>query len=272
MYAEQRFSPAHEAADITPHKERFSRFTDLYLAKGHCPPLEIKKEHTAQVTELAARIATARNGFSPICGRAALLAALYHDIGRFPQFERWKTFSDAHSANHGFLGVQVLEREGFLDDEPDVVRRLVLDAVGLHNAYRLPAALDSETALVTHAVRDADKIDIFRVLAKHFDAPIPSDEVILHVRNEPQRWSEHVAAVVLAGKVPSYAELVYVNDFRILLVSWLRDLHFTDSRSILAHSGHVEVVLDGLPKDPKLAPVLACLQNMLKAAKETQHP
>ncbi len=269
MHADQPFSPTHTAADITPHKERFARFTEPYLAKGPCLPLEIKREHTAQVTQLTSRIVTARNGFSLTSGRAALLAALYHDIGRFPQFDRWKTFSDAHSIDHGSLGVQVLKQEGFLDDEPDEVYRTVLAAVGLHNAYKLPAELDPKTALVTHAVRDADKIDIFRVLAKYFDTPDPAGEVTLHVRNEPKSWSAHVANGILAGKVPSYADLVYVNDFRMLLVSWLRDLHFADSRYILAHSGYVEVVLGGLPDDPQLACVLSCLQDLLKTAKET---
>lgn len=262
------FSPDHAAADVVWHQERFFGFIAPYLEGERCVPLEIKKEHTAQVLARAEQLVNAKNGFSLLSGRAALLAALYHDIGRFPQFARWKTFSDARSENHGTLGVRVLEQKDFLKDEPEAVRRLVLAAVGLHNAYQLPSNLDPETALVTHAVRDADKLDIFRVLSRHFNEAVPSGEVVLHVRNEPERWSAHVAESVLAGNVPSYADMTYINDFRMLLASWLRDMHFADSRRALARSGYVEIVLSGLPQVPELAPVLCCLRALLEAAKQ----
>lgn len=263
------FSPNHAAADLSLHRQRLSDFIAPYLKQAPCLPLEIKKEHIRQVLARAEELVSAKNGFSLQTGRSALLAALYHDIGRFPQYTRWKTFSDAHSENHGSLGVRILKEKGFLDDEPEAVRQLVLVAVGLHNAYKLPPDLDPKAALVTHTVRDADKIDIFRVLSRHFNEAVPSNEVVLHVRNEPDRWSPQVAETILSGEVPSYTDLKYINDFRMLLASWLRDLHFADSRRILANSGYVEIVLSGLPDAQELKPVLSCLHALLEAAKHS---
>ena len=41
-------------------------------------------------------------------------AALLHDIGRFEQFHRYKTFSDARSEDHAALGVDAIKEEGLL--------------------------------------------------------------------------------------------------------------------------------------------------------------
>lgn len=62
----------------------------------------------------------------------------------------------------------------------------------------------------------------------------------------------HIAEMVLKGMVPSYKDLVYINDFRMLLGTWLEDLYFPAARAQMAVSGHLEAVLSGLPDAPAL--------------------
>ena len=40
--------------------------------------------------------------------RAGLLAGLYHDCGRFPQFCQYRTFVDAASVNHAHLSLSLI--------------------------------------------------------------------------------------------------------------------------------------------------------------------
>ena len=50
-------------------------------------------------------------------GTVAEAIALFHDVGRFPQYARYKTFRDSISTNHAALGASVLfeqERSGSL--------------------------------------------------------------------------------------------------------------------------------------------------------------
>lgn len=246
--------PAGAWTDITRHEARFERFVGTYLARLPHPMLRLKREHSLHVLGHARAIVRAE-GIQGEEGRAALLAALYHDTGRFPQFVRWKTFSDANSTNHGYLGVHFVKKEGFLLDEPIALRRLALTGIAMHNRYLLPKGFTGTAALVTHVTRDADKLDIMRIMAKFLNEPVPPDDIVLHVLDDPERWSPDIVRMVLEGRVPGYTDLRYVNDFRMLLATWLQDLHFAGARKELALSGRVEQVLAGLPSAQELEPV-----------------
>lgn len=257
-------------ANITPHKHRFERFVSRYLQEeNHSPMLDLKRRHTLCVLAHSEHLILAE-GLADNIGRAALLAALYHDVGRFPQVVRWGTFNDAVSVNHGALGVRVIKQETMLAGETESVRKTVLSAVALHNRYALPPRLSEPVLTVTHLVRDADKLDIMRVIAEHVNAVSPGDEVVLRVRNEPDKWSPQIAEMVLEGKIPSYKDLVYINDFRMLLGTWLEDLHFPSARARMAASGHVEAVLSGLPDTPALRPARDRLFFLLEQEKKAE--
>ena len=265
MTQEQEATMLTDWNDISCHEGYFETFASRYLREYPQDMLRLKREHTYKVLAHA-RTITAQERITGKEGRAALLAALYHDTGRFPQYVRWRTFSDAQSENHGYLGVHVVKKERFLSEEPEPVRKWALTAIALHNRYRLPA-LPEPFGRITHVVRDADKLDIMRVMAQHLSRPVPTRDVVLHVKDEPQAWSQALADKVLTGGVPGYTELRYVNDFRILLGSWIHDLHFASAKRACADSGYLEVVLEGLPPAPALDPVKRYLLNVLSSAR-----
>ena len=56
----------------------------------------------------------------------AKTAALFHDIGRFPQWKHYSTFVDSVSEDHALLGLEVLSRhKGFEADLPQNKERLI---------------------------------------------------------------------------------------------------------------------------------------------------
>lgn len=254
--------------DISTHEQWFAGFIEQYRQKMRedVLPINLKDEHSAAVLAHA-RVLVEEEAFPAPLGRACLLAALYHDVARFPQYARWRTFKDSLSVNHGLLGVKVLRQHDRLASEEPRVRALVLAAVGMHNRFAVPQGLAPDVRLVVDVVRDADKLDIFRVMAQHLNAAVPAGDVVLHVKNEPEHWTPAVAETILRGEVPSYGDLHYINDFRMLLVSWFHDLGFACSRNRLAHSGHVEPVLTGLPDHPDLAPARDNLWQLLERAR-----
>lgn len=148
-------------------------------------PMDLKLRHTMAVLGNARRIA-ASEGFGVALTRACLLAALYHDVARFEQYLRYHTFKDRESCNHGQLGVKILKREARLAGEDAATRKIVLAAVGLHNRFALPAHLPRETELAAHVVRDADKLDILRIMDEHLGGPGPySPTVVLNLPDDP---------------------------------------------------------------------------------------
>lgn len=265
-HAEPCGSSFADSPDIAVHEARLDAFVSGYLAGPHSPMLDLKFRHSKLVFANAREIVD-QTGLGGETARAALLAALYHDTGRFPQFERWQTFSDAVSVDHGKLGARVVRREKMLAGETPSVKGLVLAAVALHNRYVLPAMLSQSCRTVANVVRDADKLDIIRIMTEHINAERPTGEVVLSVRNEPDRWSPAIVQKLLHGEVPNYTELKFVNDFRMLLGSWLNELNFAPARRRLALSGHLELVLSGLPDAPELRPVLSLLYGRIERAK-----
>lgn len=251
--------------NIATHEDWFARFVRGYCQAQteDCSPLELKIQHTTLVLEHARRILAA-HFFAPPVARAIALAALYHDVGRFPQYARWKTFKDSQSVNHGLLGLKILKNCEPLAAEEKNIRSLVLAAVGLHNRFALSSRLSADLQCVTHAVRDADKCDIMRIMTAELNKTGPKDRaVVLHVKDDPALWTPKVVDDICAGRVASYADLHSVNDFRLLLGSWLHDLRFAESRKYIKQNSYVEQILAPLPADPPVQKAKAYLLEML---------
>lgn len=249
--------------DITTHEQWFAAFAEQYrrAEQEDVLPINLKEEHTAAVLAHT-RLLVAEEGFAPPLGRACLLAALYHDVARFPQYARWHTFKDSLSANHGLMGIKVLKAHARLDAEEPRVRALVLAAVGMHNRFAVPRGLGPQEKLVVDVVRDADKLDIFRIMAGHLAGTPPYNEaVVLHVSEDPLLWSSKVLDDVTHGRVAGYADLKSVSDLRLLLASWMYDLRFAGTRRVLAQSGLVEALLAALPD---ISPLREAREGLLR--------
>lgn len=259
--------------DLSAHRRRFLEYVDGFRDVPDAAPLRLKVEHTFRVVDHAEVIVDSLAADEKerawalrddVC-RAAVLAALYHDCGRFPQFRQFRTFLDARSVNHAALSFRTLRDEGFLKDEELRVVHLACCAVLLHNRYALSPLLAPEARFVTDVVRDSDKLDIFRVMVSYLDNALPErDAVLLHVKDDPGCWTSKVADDVLAGRVARYTDLHFVNDFRLLLGTWMLELRFSATRRTLAESGLMEKVLEGLPDDPQLRPAKDKLHALLE--------
>lgn len=219
----------------------------IQQASGDRQPLDLKLRHTFRVLDNARRI-IAGAGVTGDMARAAGLAALYHDIARFDQYLRFGTFRDALSRNHGAWGVQIIKREKRLASETHYVRRLALIGVCFHNRLSLPDELNGNQSIVCNIVRDADKLDILRVMHEHLSAPGPyNPTVVLSLPDDPALVSDAVINAALAGRGAAYHELASVNDFRLLLGTWYYALNFPASRSLFRAAGYGAELVRSLP-------------------------
>lgn len=253
--------------DITKHEAWFQDYArkQRALETDDIGPMDLKLRHSLEVLRTA-RAIVAESPMAPELRRACLLAALYHDVARFEQYRRYHTFRDRESCNHGLMGVRILKRERRLDGEAPVLRRRVLTAVGLHNRFTLPPALPEETAVVAHVVRDADKLDILRVMHETLCGPEPyHPTVVLGLPDSPDLVSDAVLRAAREQRVASYADLLSVNDLRVLLGTWLFDMHFAASRRQFATDGHARHLLEKLPEDGAYGETRAILLARLAA-------
>ncbi len=128
-----------------------------------------KIAHTFRVAEFSERYAKALDLGTEDVDFAWLLGLL-HDIGRFEQARRYGTFVDSQSTDHAELSADVLFKDGLIDSFPseglpENWRMIAEFAVRWHNKLSLPDNLDERTLMFAQLLRDADKTDIFRVIA-----------------------------------------------------------------------------------------------------------
>lgn len=143
-------------------EEVFQNYVDNY--NNDDGKIKLKIDHTYRVSKICEEIAK-RLGLNNEDIYLAYLTGLLHDIGRFEQIKRFNTFVDAKSVNHAKLGVEILFKENkirdFIEDRSE--DELIEKVIGNHNVYELPADLSDREMLFAKILRDADKIDIFRV-------------------------------------------------------------------------------------------------------------
>lgn len=126
--------------------------------------IRLKIEHTLRVAELCENIAESI-GLNDEDINLAWILGLLHDVGRFEQIKRYGTFNDLKSLDHAKLGASILFDEGRIQDyiedhSEDNLIRIVIES---HNSYRIPEDISERCRTFSNILRDADKIDIFKV-------------------------------------------------------------------------------------------------------------
>ncbi|GAF85479.1 unnamed protein product, partial [marine sediment metagenome] len=129
--------------------------------------LKLKEEHTRRTCEETLYLAK-ELGLSSSQKRIADVIALFHDIGRFEQFVKYRTYNDPRSVNHCLLGLEVLRRAKVLEEVAGPDRQLIEKAIEYHGLRELPPDLNGRCLLFSKLIRDADKIDVLYVVTDYY--------------------------------------------------------------------------------------------------------
>jgi hypothetical protein len=190
----------------------------------------------------------------------AWLLGMFHDIGRFEQLRRYGTFVDAQSVDHANLSADILFVEGKVRDYfpeyapedasqcryPDW--KLVELAIRSHSLYRLPEDLNDRELFFCQVLRDADKIDIFRV---NIDT---APEDIYNVTTYDLKNSE-VSPGVLESFTGQHATLREKRktaiDYLAAHISLTYELVYPRSRQLAMEQGYLDKMLAFESDNPK---------------------
>lgn len=123
----------------------------------------LKITHTYHVVNLSEYIAK-EQGLDEESINLAKLIALLHDIGRFKQVTVQRSFSDK-TFDHADYGNKILFEEKLIRKfiKTDKYDEIIRKAIYNHNKYKIEDGLNEIEELQCKIIRDADKLDNFRV-------------------------------------------------------------------------------------------------------------
>lgn len=230
--------------------------------------IRLKIDHTREVCDNMHALATGE-GLSEGDSLVAATVALLHDVGRFPQYRRWRTFRDRDSDNHARLSIEVIREHHILDILTTEERLLIEEAIRFHNLLAIPGQMKSPTSRFLRLIRDADKLDIWRIFLEYFKAPEHerATATMLGLEDLPG-VSPACLHHLLAGEIVHLESVTRINDFKLLLISWVYDLNYSTSFRLLDDNNYLRDLTLLLPDrdDIRSAISLAHRHSTMKMA------
>jgi hypothetical protein len=218
--------------------------------------LDLKEDHTRRVCEAILEIGRSLDlSHEDLC--LAEACALLHDIGRFEQYLRYRTFADYKSKDHAELGVKAIRTNHALEAlDPDAAH-VVLRVVKYHNRSALPVGEKERCLFFLKLLRDADKIDIWRVVTEYYrQAGHHRNPTIELDLPDVDRVSARVYDALMKGKLVHVADLNTLHDFKLLQIGWIYDVNFPRTFQIVQERRYLEKIRDTLPqKSSRIAEV-----------------
>ena len=211
--------------------------------------LKLKEEHSRRVCQemqfLANELELSENR-----QRIAEAIALFHDIGRFKQFVKYRTYSDILSTNHCTMGLEVLAETNVLDKVEKQEKDIIEKAIECHGMKDLPSDMNGECLLFTKLIRDADKLDVFYVAIEYYSHYKKTQEKYLlglEVPDKPGYTPEMVDAV-LQKKQIDYHQVRTLDDMKLLQLAWVYDVNFIATLKRIKQRGFIEILAGFLPQ------------------------
>lgn len=212
--------------------------------------ISIKEVHTKKVASISGVLA----GHLQLNKHDVILAqiiGLFHDIGRFKQFTIYKTFNDALSENHALLGLKVLQEYNLLERLSPDDRQLLEFAIRNHNAKQIEQTKDKRQLLFAKIIRDADKLDIFRVLRPYLTT------------GDIEPCSAVFVEQFKNGGQCDYKLIRTQNDRKLVRLLWIYDINFSWTLSKIVSQGYVEEIINSLPQTADMKIGFGVLKNYI---------
>lgn len=212
----------------------------------------IKKDHSLRVAGNSRQLAVSLN-LNEEDEKVAVLAAVFHDIGRFNQIVEYNTLDDAVSTDHAELAVEILKDKQFLSAVNEANRELVFKTILHHNKFELPRNLDNREMIHARLLRDADKLDILKVLTDYYGGKNQSaNHMLTWELPKASKVSAGVVKEVLAGKLVSKKEVKSETDVKIMQMSWIYDVNYKTTVGMILRNRYFEKIYNSLPKNDQI--------------------
>ncbi len=228
--------------NVMEAKGSFKEYLKAYdLSDGN---IELKIRHTYGVVSKSEYIAKSlRLDEEDI--QLAKLIALLHDIGRFEQVRVTESFADNKKFDHAEYGVKILFKDNLIRNfiREDKYDNIIYKAIINHNKYKIEEGLTEKELLHSKIIRDADKLDNFRVkevdrLENIFPMKYNPDTIIY------EEITNKVYEEFMTKRAILRDYIVNQVDMWISYIAFIFDLNFEASLKYVEENGYIDKLVD----------------------------
>lgn len=220
--------------DLENAKKEFKKYVSNYDINNE--KINKKIEHSYRVANISKKISKSLKLNNEDI-EVATLIGLLHDIGRFEQQTKYKTFKDADSVDHGKLGREILSNNSYIrkyieDNKYDDIIKI---AIYNHNKYSIKIGLNPKILMFCKIIRDSDKLDIFYEAVeifwkeKEYCKETISKEVLKDFKKERQILNQDKKTQL---------------DKAIAIISFIYDINYTESFKIIKENEYINKIID----------------------------
>ena len=195
------------------------------------PGFNLKVVHTYHVVDNAIMISK-ELGLPEEDVKLAGLIGLLHDIGRFDELKNLKKF-DSIANDHDMFASKLLFEEGLITKfiDTDKYNNIIKKAIENHNKKQIEEGLSDKELLHAKIIRDADKLDNYRVKQEErieniFPGIVNSKEDL-----ENSFISDNVYNSVMKEECVDIKDRKYPLDYWICVLAFTFDFNFKETLS-----------------------------------------
>lgn len=225
-------------------KQAFKLFLERYKTDEDVLGFELKIVHTYHVVDNA-RLIAEKLKLSDEDIKLAELIALLHDIGRFEEITYLKQFDNA-TFNHAEHGVKMLFEQGLIREfiKDDSYDEIIKVAIANHNRLTIENGLEERALLHAKIIRDADKLDNFRVKKEEKIEAIFPGRVKDKEHIESSTVSDKVYETVLNKQCVNIYDRQTALDCWVCVLAFVYDLNFKETFEIIKENNYIDVLID----------------------------
>ena len=249
--------------DFELAKKSFQEYLKNYDTNDGSIALKIK--HTYEVVKKSEYIANGLRLDKENIELAKIIALL-HDIGRFEQIKEFGEFNDK-KIEHAEFGVKVLFDNGLIRKFMDENKydNIIYKAIYNHNKYKIEENLNEKELLQCKIIRDADKLDNFRVKEKD-----KLEDMFPKIYNEKtinyETISEKVYEDFMQHKCIKLEDRKTIIDYWVCVIAFIFDLNFNISLQYVKENNYIDILVNRI--EYKNDTTKQKMEDIRKCAKE----
>ena len=217
--------------------------------------IELKYEHSYRVMDICKGIAEDLE-LNKEDTKLAMVIGLLHDYARFEQWDKFKTFNDSESVDHGDLAVAELfgnnEIEKF--DIPISYYQTIYDAIKYHNKYEYPENISKRDMLFSKLIKDADKLDIYYLISIGK----------IKITDDESNITEIISNEFYKEKLLRKEDRKTNSDKIVFYLGMMYDFNFKYSYKYIKENGILEKMYDLINKNEKFKPYFNHIDNYIE--------